>query len=340
MSKRPPGLQYNQKTKKWIIDKVINGERIKKCLSAGTQQQAEIEFYRVLSQYGVTQHDHQLTFREAWLKYIRETSKRSLDRDIVTLEAADPFIGNLTLDNIHMGTIQPFIDFRRDAGIKSGTVKRDLAIIRAILKLAVVAWRNQNGKPYLTNVPLFKIPDWEDSALPYPLTMDEQVRLFKELPDHLKPMALFAVNTGLCEQGVCWLRWDWEVNVPEIGGSVFITPGRRRDYDDGTWPGEKNKEDQLVVLNRIARSVIEKQRGKHPDYVFPFRGARLTRMHNSGWKSAWRRAGLPESKEYNRGPHNLKHTFGRRLRNAGVPADTRKFLLHHTDGDITLSSVA
>ncbi len=34
-------------------------------------------------------------------------------------------------------------------------------------------------------------------------------------------------------------------------------------------------------------------------------------------------------------PHDMKHTFGRRLRAAGVPLKTRKVLLGHKNGDIT-----
>jgi integrase len=34
-------------------------------------------------------------------------------------------------------------------------------------------------------------------------------------------------------------------------------------------------------------------------------------------------------------PHDLKHTFGRRLRAAGVSLETRKVLLGHKNGDIT-----
>ena len=33
--------------------------------------------------------------------------------------------------------------------------------------------------------------------------------------------------------------------------------------------------------------------------------------------------------------HDLKHTFGRRLRSAGVGEETRKVLLGHKNGDIT-----
>ena len=36
-----------------------------------------------------------------------------------------------------------------------------------------------------------------------------------------------------------------------------------------------------------------------------------------------------------KGVHNLRHTFGRRLRGAGVSLETRKALLGHAGGDIT-----
>jgi integrase len=106
-------------------------------------------------------------------------------------------------------------------------------------------------------------------------------------------------------------------------------------YADGLWPGEKNKEDQVVVLNRVARSVIEGQRGLHPDYVFAYRDKRIYQMNNSGWQTAWEKSGLPIDGSYTKGPHNLKHTFGRRLRAAGVAYETRKVLLHHKSGDVT-----
>jgi len=38
--------------------------------------------------------------------------------------------------------------------------------------------------------------------------------------------------------------------------------------------------------------------------------------------------------------HDSKHTFGRRLRAAGVPLETRKVLLGHRNGDLTSHSSA
>jgi integrase len=91
----------------------------------------------------------------------------------------------------------------------------------------------------------------------------------------------------------------------------------------------------VVVLNRTARNVIEAKRGVHDKYVFTYRGERMDRIGNTAWKRAWRKAALPVLHDVQKGPHNLRHTFGRRLRAVGVPLETRKVLLGHTNGDIT-----
>ena len=106
--------------------------------------------------------------------------------------------------------------------------------------------------------------------------------------------------------------------VPGIG-SVFVIPATE----------VKNREDRLVVLNDIARSVVESVRGEHPEYVFTFRGHRVGKINNTAWKNARRRAGIPVR------VHDLKHTFGRRLRAAGVSYEDRQDLLGHRSGRIT-----
>ena len=115
-------------------------------------------------------------------------------------------------------------------------------------------------------------------------------------------------------------EWDWEVNVPELQTSVFIIPG----------PRVKNGEERLVVLNRIAASVIESRRGLHRTHVFGFKGRPVRRMLNTAWKKARIRAGLPDLRV-----HDLKHTFGRRLRAAGISFEDRQDLLGHRSGRIT-----
>ena len=330
--KRIPGL--TQRGGIWHIDKCIKGYG-RLCESTGTSDLIEAENYlvhrlnaiREQVKFGVRPT---VTFRQAATKYLEEATIRSIDRCAQALKQLDPYIGDLPIDQVHADSLYDFMMARRKAGRRSGTVKRDLCTVRRILNLAARKWRHNlsNGRsvPWLDTAPLIEMPDWGDKKLPYPLDWDEQHRFFQALPDHLSRMALFKVNTGTREEEVCALQWQWEVSVPELATSVFIVPGEV----------VKNKDEHVVVLNQIARSVIELVRGQHPKYVFTYKGDRMwDGMRNSAWVRAWNRAGLPQSDDVLRGPHNLKHTFGRRLRAAGVPYETRQVLLGHRNGDVT-----
>jgi integrase len=154
-------------------------------------------------------------------------------------------------------------------------------------------------------------------------------------------MALFKVNTGLREQEVCNLQWDWEAEIPELETAVFVIPAI---FSEDGKSGVKNREDRLVVLNAVARSVIETRRGKHPQYVFTYRGKKLDCMNNTAWQNARARAAKKYRERFGKAApwgfehlriHDLKHTFGRRLRAAGVPFETRQVLLGHKNGSIT-----
>lgn len=110
------------------------------------------------------------------------------------------------------------------------------------------------------------------------------------------------------------------MRVPELNTSVFIIPGS----------GVKNGDDRLVVLNRVAKAMIETCRERRSAYVFSYEGRRIARILNSAWKKARQRADLQCVRV-----HDLKHTFGRRLRAAGVSFEDRQDLLGHRSGKIT-----
>ncbi|MFO1257811.1 MAG: tyrosine-type recombinase/integrase [Gammaproteobacteria bacterium] len=239
---------------------------------------------------------------------------------LLNLKQLDPFIGNLTLDRVHAGTLQPYIDARKKSGLKNKTINLALAVVRRILNLAARLWRDGNGMTWLETPPLIQLLPIHDARKPYPLTWEEQGRLFQALPDHLARMCLFKVNTGCREQEVCQLRWEWEVKVPELNTSVFIIPSTF----------VKNREDRLVVLNHTALSLINELRRMHPEFVFTYKGKPVTSINNTAWKRVRANVNLTQVRV-----HDLKHTFGRRLRAAGVPLETRKVLLGHRNGDIT-----
>ena len=92
----------------------------------------------------------------------------------------------------------------------------------------------------------------------------------------------------------------------------------------------KNGEERVVLLNRVARSVIDECRGQHPEFVFTFQGNTVDRMNNSAWRRARHKAGLDGVRV-----HDLRHTFGMRLRAAGVSLEDRQDLLGHKSGRST-----
>jgi integrase len=320
--KRMPGLVKRGSV--WHINKKVGGVRI--CESTGTSRLEEAEKFlvkrletnRQAKIYGVRP---KRIFKEAATKFLLENQhKRSIYSDAHRLKLLDVYIGNLTLESIHMGTLQPFIAARRQEGIKTRTVNHGLQIVRHILNLAAGEWMDEYGLTWLAAAPKIKLLPEHDARKPFPLNWDEQEQLFSVLPQHLQEMALFAVNTGCRDHEICQLRWDWEVpvSVREMG-SVFIIPASR----------VKNGEDRLVILNHIAREVVERQRGKHPEYVFIYKGNHLHHMLNTGWRKARGLSGLDVR------VHDLKHTYGRRLRSAGVSFEDRQDLLGHKSSRIT-----
>lgn len=328
--KRMPGLVNRNGI--WHIDKQIKGYgRLSE--SCKSRDLAEAEAYAAKRISELTREvmfglRPKVLFRQAATKYLNESKHRSLARDATCLNNWDPLIGDDFIDEICMDSLEPGIEERRAAGVRSGTVRRELAVIRRVLVLAARKWRHKNKRPWLDTVPLIEMPDWGDRKIEYPLSWEEQTRFFQLLPPHLAEMALFDVNTGAREEEVCALEWAWEQPIPELKTSVFVIPGNVLPTKNGL--------DHVLVLNRTARSVIEARRGIHDKYVFTYRGDRLAEgMHNTAWINAWRAAKLPTSNDVQKGPHNLRHTFGRRLRAVGVPFETRKVLLGHKNGDIT-----
>ncbi|HEX9876341.1 MAG TPA: tyrosine-type recombinase/integrase [Gammaproteobacteria bacterium] len=323
----------------WHIEKQIQGYgRLYE--SCRTSERAEAERYYVYRLEQIRQETlygrrPEKLFREAATKYVEEnTHLSSLSDQAYMLEQLDPFIGDLPLEQVHDETLRPFIAHRISQGMKHKTVNISLGLVRRILTLSARKWRDERGQTWLETPPLLTMLPLTDTRQPYPLSIDEQQRLFRELPAHLARMALFKVNTGTRDQEVCRLRWDWEIKLPELETSVFLIPGRF----------VKNREDRVVVLNDVARSVVESCRGEHPKVVFSYQGKAVKKMMATAWRKARERAADKLAKETGEPApfgfshvrvHDLKHTFGRRLRAAGVPLETRKVLLGHTTGDIT-----
>jgi integrase len=144
-------------------------------------------------------------------------------------------------------------------------------------------------------------------------------------------MSLFTLNTGARDNVVVNLRWSWEIQL-ELGDlrcSVFEVP---REYVKGRGA------EGYLVCNSAAQDIIEDARSRHDEFVFVWRRERVKNhgkeplmpyqavqsMNNTAWQRARREAGLGDLHV-----HDLRHTVGMRLREAGVSEDTRADILCH-----------
>lgn len=299
-----------------------------------------LEQLRQSSIYGVKPT---FIWREAATRFLQEYAhQRSIWLTATYLKQLDPYIGDLPISEIDNDSLEIYVQARIAEGVSNRTINIALQRVVRILNLCARKWRDDRKRPWIDSVPMIDMLCEKKARQPYPLDWDEQEILFKELPSHLQKMALYKVNTGCREQEVCKLRWEWEIKVPALNTSVFLLPadfGGR--FDDS---GVKNGEERLVVLNKVALSIINGQRGQHPEWVFPYKGSALHRMNDSAWRKARVRA-ADKWEEINGMPahpgfrsfrvHDLKHTFGRRLRAADVSKEDRQALLGHTNGNVT-----
>ncbi|MEO6976060.1 MAG: tyrosine-type recombinase/integrase [Gallionella sp.] len=326
MAKRTPGITETQDGR-WRIDKTYQGTRL----------QGRFETYQAAENWLLTEieqvrqakyHRPRYRFEPIAAKYLLENEEKlSIQTEATLLEAIMPFIGHLNLEQIHDDTLQSFIKARKEQGRKNKTINASMAVTRHILNLSARKWRDDQGRTLLETAPLISMLPLDDARKPRPISWIEQRKLLPELPVHLQPMALFDLNTGARDDVVCNLRWEWEVYLEELECSVFIVPPRYVKGRKGWRP---------LVCNRVAQSILDSQRGKHPEFVFTYQRGKnhephaVETMNNNGWQKARKIVGLQDVRV-----HDLRHTVGMRLREAGVREETISDLLWHSRGTMT-----
>jgi integrase len=308
----------------WCVDRIYKGTRLRNRFESFEAAEGwlifQLEQLRQRHLFGIRPKK---SFDEAAAKYLLDhQAKVSLSQDIYLLERLMPFIGKLTLDQIHDGTLASYVQDRKAKGLAHKTINLGLGQVRRILNLAARSWRDEDGRTWLDTPPLITmLPLLGFQREPRPITWVEQRRLMPLLPTHLARMVLFDLNTGARDEVVCGLKWEWEIAVPELGMSVFDIP---RENVKG------RKRGRVLVCNAVAQGIVEAQRGSHPEYVFPYRGHRIETMNNNAWQRARKRAGIPDLHI-----HDLRHTVGMRLREAGAREETIADILWHTRQGMT-----
>ncbi len=282
-----------------------------------------------------------------WVQTHRKTGKATLER----LEACfKQEFGKKHLTEITAWIVEKWRTTRlKKKGVKPSTVNRDLTALKAALSQAV-EWGHLPEHPLKKVKPSevkgsgkvrFLSPDEEHRLREALDHREEKIRKDRDnanawrknrgydlLPslrttafaDHLKPLVLLSINTGLRRAELLTLTWE---NV-DLQTAMLTIPGS----------AAKSGKPRHVPLNDEALAVIkgwQKQTSGKTGLCFP--GKKGEPMHdaNTAWGNLMSAAKIEDFRW-----HDMRHDFASKLVMAGVDLNTVRELLGHADLKMTL----
>lgn len=224
------------------------------------------------------------TWREAVVRWQHEKrSKKSIKDDLVHIRWLDPLLGARYLDEINRDMLDRIVKARLAGGVSPATVNRTLAVVRSIMKRAYAHWE------WNIRVPAFPMQREPKKRIRW-ITQAEATALMRALPEHLAAAVGFTLATGLREQNVLRLSWD------EIDLSRRMAWVNAADMKTGEALG--------VPLNDDAMRILRTQMGKHPDFVFTYKGHPISRANTRAWRKGLKTVGIEDFRW-----HDLRHTW-------------------------------
>ncbi|QJQ02414.1 site-specific integrase [Herbaspirillum rubrisubalbicans Os34] len=203
------------------------------------------------------------------------------------------FIGETLLVNIDREVVHSLQAAKIASGVSNATVNRMLALLRAVLRMAVVEW------DWLQTVPRVRLLREPARRVRF-LSPKQATLLLSELPSHLAAMAAFSLATGLRRSNVTGLRWEQ------------VDMRRRIAWFDGDQMKSGNS--QAVPLNDDAMRILTLRQGVHATYVFTYKGRRIVQVSTAAWYKALNRVGIQDFRW-----HDLRHTWASWHVQSGTP---------------------
>ncbi|HET9531102.1 MAG TPA: site-specific integrase [Blastocatellia bacterium] len=296
----------------WYHDFSVRGVRYRGAIpEARTKYQAEQAESRVRDRvfegkYG--QMNSKMRFAEfaedVYLPWA-ESSKRSGKHEKWLVSNLIGFFGSMTLGSIDQIAIERFKRERLGSTVKGGrlrkpaSINRELSCLSKILSLA----RDNN---YLREKSRIKLLREDNCRIRY-LTAEEESRLMESLKHsrtYLNPIVIVALNTGMRLKEITGLRWR---QVDFLRNRILVT-------------NTKNGRDRTIPMNALTRKVLERLHNGCREQVFES----LPNI-SIAFNKACKKAGIEDFRF-----HDLRHTFGTRLADAGVDVVTIAALMGHS----------
>ena len=224
--------------------------------------------------------------------------------------------GDKALAGITPRMIEGYLARRRDdpdKPLSTATRNRHLACLKVVFK-AAVDWNFTTANP-AAKVKMEK----EQQRVPDALSDDEMDRLLGTEPEHLVPVVIFAVDTGMRASKVFGLTWaDVDLEAP------WDDPDGNRKHGLVIVRAPKNDEDRVIPMTDRVHEALSQRRDANAQtdtpslLVFPYEADYVN--HRLG--AAAEEAGIEKHVTM----HVFRHTWATRLRDRGVPLDRIKAL--------------
>lgn len=185
--------------------------------------------------------------------------------------------------------------------LAKGTINRDLAVLRSILKRCAgdtkdgTNWGMLDACP---KVPLFKL----DEVDPLWVSREQAHLLLSKFPPHTRAMMIVALATGMRRSNVTGMEWS---RIDLKRGTYYVPASNVKGRKKGL----------PVQLNSDAIAILKEWEGKHPRYVFHFRQrAPIKQVMTRMWRRVVRECGLEGVKF-----HSMRHSWASWQVQGGTP---------------------
>lgn len=217
------------------------------------------------------------------------------------------FGSNTPIQKIKSSEIENFRKYlKQNKCLSNATINRYVCVLSKSFNLAI-------NDGYILINPCKSLKKLkEDNEIPRYLTLEEEVNLFKELAEHLKPIVICALQTGLRRGNILNLRWE-QINLET--NLIIIEKQNNKGHKDIQIPISEK------LMNELNKIGIKKE-----GYVFI--NPETNKPYNTirkGFLEACKRAKIKNFRF-----HDLRHTVGTRLIKQGVDVKTVQELFAHS----------
>lgn len=243
-------------------------------------------------------------FAKIFLK--RREHLRSYKRDDLSVRTLLKFFKGKFLSGINPSDIEDYIGYRMSQGVSNATINRELACLKRMFTQAI-KWGDASQNP-VKQVDFLDEPPGRTRFL----SLEEAQRLINSCPEHLSPIVITALNTGMRLMEILTLQWKQVHidNVVEPYIEVIMT---------------KNNQKRFIELNDDMVKLLKGLDGNGSNYVFLGSKCLPLQSVKKPFATALNRANIEDFRF-----HDLRHTFASHYLMSGGDLMSLKEILGHS----------